>query len=529
MLSPSSFPKYANEEEELAELMQFFHFAYSRASNYKGTVKFEMLLESNKDSNSKNALKQKAIIRTIRADPQNGIEVFEGDPPDGEVTCHVTLPFSTFHDVFWGHIAPRAFVVGGGCQVHNWKYRELLNFGSSFDMSTQNWMKSTTTTKNTSTDYDWKAEKQTQEVGKNQEIEAEKNDREQMPGLKLVRELVMRSGDSLQCNDKNDLLGDSFQLPLNKVNEIDYMPFVPEIVTGGELYDFEILQNNILSVFEPFWRGSVSLLAKYDTKHNQMSLQRTKTTTTSPASSTTTTTTSSTTWNASDTDSGNENEEMTMMTTMTKQKYMLNGHHSSHRYHGNYLQNFVRNFQWKHLMPLTGVNTQMDTNEYTNFHGTRADAISSRINFKRLFVHNFLSNSCLNSSAFGLEDTRLGNNDTLSSRPLTTFTLQMSNENDACMMSPLLIGCNIHQSQSSFSSTRSQINCTEKHLNWVSDWNNFPMAIQLQKRKCGSNVKLLIHLAIGIIVCKLNTLFFWRALCDTKKKKKSITNNKIWM
>ena len=82
------------------------------------------------------------LVRSVRCDSETDkVTVWEHDPPDGEVSCKVSLPFSTFHDVFWGIVGPQALVMGGGATVHNCAYKEALAFGCAFDMSSQNWVK----------------------------------------------------------------------------------------------------------------------------------------------------------------------------------------------------------------------------------------------------------------------------------------------------------------------------------------------------------------------------------------------------
>lgn len=80
------------------------------------------------------------IVRCVRCNSETGnVDVWKNEPPDGIVTCKVTLPYSTFHDVFWGVVGCQALVMGGGAKVHNWKYKEAFAFGCAFDMTTENW------------------------------------------------------------------------------------------------------------------------------------------------------------------------------------------------------------------------------------------------------------------------------------------------------------------------------------------------------------------------------------------------------
>eukprot|EP00483_Globobulimina_turgida_P006284 UN06294 len=62
-------------------------------------------------------------------------------PKDIAINFHVIIPFSTFHDVFWGIESPRALVMNGGCTVKNWAYKQLYNFAMAFDSSSENWVK----------------------------------------------------------------------------------------------------------------------------------------------------------------------------------------------------------------------------------------------------------------------------------------------------------------------------------------------------------------------------------------------------
>eukprot|EP01083_Nonionella_stella_P229241 811617_1 len=122
------YPTYEDKEEELNELMRFFEFSYQSSSGYAGTAVFEIL-----DNDT-------TYIMTIKADPEKWINTSRCIPADNDISFHCTLPYTTFHNVFWGYTTARTLVMGGGCKIKNWAYRAAFYFGTSFDMTSTKWV-----------------------------------------------------------------------------------------------------------------------------------------------------------------------------------------------------------------------------------------------------------------------------------------------------------------------------------------------------------------------------------------------------
>eukprot|EP01083_Nonionella_stella_P053418 141312_1 len=122
------YPTYEDKDIELNELIRYFQFSYQPSSQYKGTAVFEIL--DGEDT----------YIMAIRADPSHGVTGFREVPSDDEISFHCTLPYDTFHDVFWGYTTAKTLVMGGGCKIKDWAYRSAYNFGISFDMTSSKWV-----------------------------------------------------------------------------------------------------------------------------------------------------------------------------------------------------------------------------------------------------------------------------------------------------------------------------------------------------------------------------------------------------
>ena len=78
---------------------------------------------------------------SVACDPDGGTTTSRQIPPEKDISFHCTLPWNTFHDVFWGYAHPRVLVMGGGVKVKHWRYRAAYNFGISFDMTSDCWVK----------------------------------------------------------------------------------------------------------------------------------------------------------------------------------------------------------------------------------------------------------------------------------------------------------------------------------------------------------------------------------------------------
>eukprot|EP00485_Elphidium_margaritaceum_P005737 CAMPEP_0202688870 /NCGR_PEP_ID=MMETSP1385-20130828/4266_1 /ASSEMBLY_ACC=CAM_ASM_000861 /TAXON_ID=933848 /ORGANISM="Elphidium margaritaceum" /LENGTH=338 /DNA_ID=CAMNT_0049343923 /DNA_START=47 /DNA_END=1063 /DNA_ORIENTATION=+ len=125
------YPAYENKDEELAELLQFFQFAYEPSSGYTGRAVFEII-----DDDQTRFLE-------ITCDPNTGVTTSRDAPSttDGSGNSfYCSLPYETFHNAFWGLAHPRTLVMGGGCNIKHWKYRQAYNFAMSFDMTSPKWV-----------------------------------------------------------------------------------------------------------------------------------------------------------------------------------------------------------------------------------------------------------------------------------------------------------------------------------------------------------------------------------------------------
>lgn len=123
------YPTYHDKDEELDELSRFFKFAYQPSSGYSGTAVFEIL-----DNDQ-------TYMLSLKCDPNTGVSASRELPErEEEISFHCTLPYDTFHDVFWGYTTARTLVMGGGCQIKNWRYKAAYNFGISFDMRSEKWV-----------------------------------------------------------------------------------------------------------------------------------------------------------------------------------------------------------------------------------------------------------------------------------------------------------------------------------------------------------------------------------------------------
>lgn len=120
-------PFTSSHDPELLETLSFFEFAHLK-TDYDGTCVFELEYPDGKISK-----------KTVRVHPENGIKIFHGEPIDGVVTCRTSMKRDTFFDVYMGTVHPRNAIINGDVKVHGWAFREMSNFGASFDFATESW------------------------------------------------------------------------------------------------------------------------------------------------------------------------------------------------------------------------------------------------------------------------------------------------------------------------------------------------------------------------------------------------------
>jgi putative sterol carrier protein len=105
-------------------------FAYPlEETSYAGTVQFKIGYPDGSHA-----------ARSVRV-VEDQVEVFNGNPPDGDVTCTVSLDRDTFFKVYMNEVSPGQAIFAGQMSVSNFAYRSLKNFGLSFDTSSVAWEK----------------------------------------------------------------------------------------------------------------------------------------------------------------------------------------------------------------------------------------------------------------------------------------------------------------------------------------------------------------------------------------------------
>lgn len=118
--------KLDSQLERLEETLAFFRFARLQGSGYRGSAQFRL-----KDAS------QHEVVKTVRVSPETGVQIIDGQPEDGRVSCTMYTDFDSFLDCYSGEIHPTQPILAGKIRVSScWNLRSFCN---AFDFSTQSW------------------------------------------------------------------------------------------------------------------------------------------------------------------------------------------------------------------------------------------------------------------------------------------------------------------------------------------------------------------------------------------------------